>query len=63
MSETPKKRGPRPRDPADVKRSYSLSLTPNESKNLEEQADANNETPSALIIRKLRLDKPRPPKS
>jgi len=55
MSETPKKRGPRPKDPAIKKQSYSLSLTPSQIANLEAKAEAEKVNTSEFIIKKLRL--------
>jgi hypothetical protein len=55
MSETPKKRGPKPKDPATKKQSYTLSLTPVQIASLEAKAAADNVKASEFVIKKLKL--------
>lgn len=52
---TPRKPGPRMKDPAKRKITISLTLTPAQKQALQAQADALDMTPSELIVKKLKL--------
>lgn len=55
MDNEPKKKGRRPIDPATKKRTYSLSLSPNEIESLEAKCASEGLGPSAFVIKKLKL--------
>ena len=58
MEQEPKKRGRRLMDPASKRRSYTISLSPAEIVAIEAKAAAEASSPSAYVIKKLKLDKP-----
>jgi hypothetical protein len=57
MQDEPKQRGRKPIPEEQKKRSYTLSLTPAESAELEQQAGKAGKNPSQFVVTKLRLDK------
>jgi len=60
MQEEPKQRGRKPIDATHRKRSYTLSLSPDEITELERQASMGGKTVSRWVAAKLKLDKPKP---